>query len=50
MKQTDKLYFKYIFKILSLMPGVDKSLFTKIKEQEEKMDESDDEGEYEEEA
>ena len=31
LKQTDKLYYKYLYKILSLMPGVDKSMFNKIK-------------------
>ena len=37
-KQTDKLYYKYLYKILSLMPGVDKTLFTNnnVKEHKEK--------------
>ncbi len=44
LKQTDKLYYKYLYKILSLMPGIDKSMFIKMKEQEIKEEVSDDEG------
>ena len=42
LKQTDKLYYKYLYKILSLMPGVDKTVFTNVKGQKEKNENSED--------